>query len=115
MRVPTAAIAAISLLTIALPVAAADIDEAAAKAVYRSPSNSCAKCHAVEKEKDGPSLRKLTEKYKDDPAAEDKLVKHLTEGPVVKFRDGHEEEHRVIKDITPERLRNFVRWMISQP
>jgi cytochrome c len=107
-------VAAGALLAFSLASPAAEIDEEAAKAVYRSPSNSCAKCHAIDKQKEGPSLRQLTEKYKDNPEAEQKLVDHLTRGPAVKFRDGHEEDHRTVENASPERLRNFVRWMLSQ-
>src|SRR5512135_1997188 len=70
--------------------AMADVDVEAAKALARA--NNCFKCHAVEKEKDGPSYKKVAEKYKGKENAEARLMEHITSGEKAKFPDGHEEE-----------------------
>jgi cytochrome c len=105
---------AVSLAALSLPFGAHAFDEAAARAVYKSPKNSCAKCHALEKEKDGPSYRKVAEKYKGKADAEEKLLHHITAGVKVTFPDGHEEDHRIIEEKDPEQLKNFVQWILAQ-
>ena len=90
--------------------AAVDID--AAKAVARE--NNCFKCHGVDKEKDGPAWKKVAEKYRGKPEAEEKLIHHLTSGETAKFPDGHEEEHKNIKGkASPESIKNLVDWILS--
>ncbi|HTY99915.1 MAG TPA: c-type cytochrome [Rhodocyclaceae bacterium] len=93
---------------------AAGFDEAAAKAMYRSPANNCSKCHALDKEKIAPSYHQIAEKYKGDPEAERKLIEHINSGRLVKFPDGHEEEHRVVKETDPEQQRNLIQWILAQ-
>jgi len=91
---------------------AADVE--AAKALARQ--NNCFKCHAVEKEKDGPAWKKVAEKYKDKPDAAERLVQHLTTGEKAKFPDGHEEEHKIIQTSPPKdmaQIRNLVDWILS--
>ncbi len=92
----------------------AAVDEAAARALYKSPKNNCAKCHAVDKDKDGPSYHKVAEKYKGKPDAEKRLIQHITSGEKAKFPDGHEEEHKIINEKDPEALKNLVQWILSQ-
>ena len=75
--------------------------------------NSCFKCHSIEKKKDGPAYREVAAKYRGKADAEQRLIKHLTTGPTVTFRDGHEEEHRIIKTSNEEELKNVVQWILS--
>lgn len=93
-------------------VLAADVDAQAAETLAKQ--NGCLKCHAVDKAKDAPSYKSVAAKYKGKPDAEAKLMKHITTGPKVKFEDGHEEEHKIIKTTDEERQRNLVRWILSQ-
>ena len=95
--------------------AMADVDVEAAKALARQ--NNCFKCHAVEKEKDGPSYKKVAEKYKGKDNAEARLMEHITSGEKAKFPDGHEEEHKIIKTDPPKdmaQVKNLVDWILSQ-
>ena len=103
---------AVAALGISLPAAAADAD--AAKALARE--NNCFKCHAVEKDKDGPAYKKVAEKYKGKSEAEARLIEHLTTGEKAKFPDGHEEEHKIIKTTPPkdmDQIKNLVEWILS--
>jgi cytochrome c len=92
--------------------ASAAVDVDAAKAVARE--NNCFKCHGVDKEKDGPAWKKIAEKYRGKPEAEEKIIRHLTTGEMAKFPDGHEEEHKNIKGkASPESVKNLVDWILS--
>lgn len=100
--------------TIALAVstnAFADIDADAAKKLARK--SSCLKCHAVDKEKDGPSYQKVAEKYRGRTDGEEKLIEQITTGKQAKFPDGHEEEHRIIETRDMDEIRNLVNWILS--
>jgi cytochrome c len=100
-----------------LPDAAYSFDEEAALALAKA--NRCLTCHAVDKDKEdgGPAYKKVAAKYKDKPDAEETLIKHLTTGPMVKFADGHEEEHKMIKTKPSkdlEQIRNLLQWILAQ-
>jgi len=66
--------AAMSLLA---PAAQA-MDADAAKTLAKQ--NNCLKCHAIDKEKDGPAYHKVAEKYKGKANAEARLIEHITSG-----------------------------------
>ena len=87
------------------------LDADAAKAVAKQ--NNCFKCHAVDKEKEGPALKSIAMKYKGKSDVEAKLIKHITSGEMAKFPDGHEEEHKIIK-ASPEETKNVVQWILGQ-
>jgi len=94
--------------------ARADVDVEAAKALARQ--NNCFKCHAAEKEKDGPAFKKVSEKYKGKADAQARLTEHLTSGEKAKFPDGHEEEHKIIQTTPPKdmaQIKNLVDWILS--
>lgn len=92
--------------------ASTEVDVDAAKAFARR--NNCFKCHGVDKkEKDGPTYKEVAEKYRGKPDAEETLVSHLTSGVKIKFRDGHEEEHRTIKSRDMRQIKNLVAWILS--
>lgn len=106
------ALIAAATLSIATPSLGAD--EAAAKALLKS--NDCFKCHAIDKTKKGPSLKKIAAKYKEkgkDAEAESKMIKHMTTSPKVKLEDGTEEEHKIIETKDPAELKNIVQWIMS--
>jgi cytochrome c len=90
----------------------AAVDEEAAKALARQ--NNCFKCHSVDKEKDGPMYKKVAEKYRGKPNAEERLIKHITTGEKAKFPDGHEEDHKIIKTKDMGEIKNLVNWILSQ-
>ena len=94
--------------------ASAAPDVEAAKALARK--NNCFKCHAVEKEKDGPAWKKVAEKYKGKDNAEARLIEHITSGEKAKFPDGHEEEHKIIQTSPPKdmaQIKNLIDWILS--
>ncbi len=93
----------------------AAVDADAAKALAKQ--NNCFKCHAIDKDKDGPSYHSVAEKYKGKPGAEAKLINHITSGEKAKFPDGHEEEHKIVKTSPPkdpEQIKNLIQWIFSQ-
>lgn len=98
--------------TIAMSSATAAVDADAAKALAKS--NDCFKCHAIDKEKKGPSYKKIAAKYKGKADGEDKLIKNITTGPKVKLDDGKEEEHKIIDTKDPKQLKNLVQWILTQ-
>jgi len=109
----TATLAGAALLLF-LPAAYA-VDADAAKALARQ--NNCFKCHAIDKEKDGPAYKKVAEKFKGKPNAEARLIEHITSGEKAKFPDGHEEEHKIVKTSPPkdmEQVKNLVQWILAQ-
>ncbi len=106
----TSLVAALVLAT--LPARAAD--EEAARALARQ--NNCFKCHGIEKKKDGPAWAEVAAKEKGKADAEQKLIDHLTSGEKVKFPDGHEEAHKIIKTDPPKdmaQIKNLVDWILS--
>ena len=102
-----------TLLLLSTASHAADAD--AAKALAKQ--NNCLKCHAVDKEKDGPSYKSVAEKYKGKANAEARLIEHITSGEKAKFPDGHEEEHKIVKTSPPKdmaQVKNLVQWILAQ-
>jgi cytochrome c len=87
-------------------------DEAAAQALAKK--NDCFKCHAVDKNKKGHSLKKIAEKYKGKADGEEKVIKNITTGPKVKLDDGTEEEHKIIDTKDPKELKNLAQWILSR-
>jgi len=95
-------------------VAGAAPDAEAAKTLARQ--NNCFKCHAVEKEKDGPAWKKVAEEYRGKENAESRLIEHITSGEKAKFPDGHEEEHKIIQTSPPKdmaQIKNLIDWILS--
>jgi cytochrome c len=90
-------------------------EEEAARELARQ--NNCFKCHAVAKDKDGPAYKKVAEKYKGKPEAQQRLVTHITSGEKAKFPDGHEEAHKIVKTDPPndmKQIRNLIDWILAQ-
>ena len=106
----TASLAGAALLMFVPAAQAVDVD--AAKALAKQ--NNCMKCHAIDKEKDGPAFKKIAEKYKGKADGEEKVVKNITTGPKVKLDDGTEEEHKVIDTKDPKELKNLAQWILSR-
>jgi cytochrome c len=109
----TVVISAAALVFTSFAHAAVDAD--AAKSLAKQ--NNCFKCHAIDKDKDGPSYHSVAEKFKGKPNAEAKLINHITSGEKAKFPDGHEEEHKIVKTSPPkdpEQIKNLVDWILAQ-
>ena len=105
------AAAAAVLCAFALP-ASAGVDNDAALKVLKD--SGCTKCHSVDKDKKGPSYKKIAEKYKGKPEGQDKVIKNMTTGPKVKLDDGTEEEHKIIKTKDEAQWKNLAQWILSQ-
>lgn len=110
IRVRTIGLVA-ALLAIGFSASAGAADADAAKGLARQ--NKCFTCHGVDKKKDGPAWKDVATKYRGKPEAEAALIKHLTTGPKVKFPDGHEEEHTIVKSPNPDEIKNLVDWILS--
>jgi cytochrome c len=100
----------VSVLMISSPSFAVDADAAQALAK----KNDCFKCHAIDKDKKGPSYKKIAAKYKGKPEGQDALIKNFTTSPKVKLDDGTEEEHKMLntKDVAAQK--NLADWILSQ-
>lgn len=104
-------IAAAAVLTMAsLAPAHAAVDADAAQALMKS--DGCTKCHAADKDKKGPSLKKIAVKFKADGA--DKLAKKMTESHKVKLDDGSEEDHKVLTSKDPKAVKNLADFILAQ-
>ena len=112
-QVVTAGLLATALSLLSANAFAVDVD--AAKALAKQ--NNCLKCHAIDKDKDGPSYKSVAAKYKGNANAEARLIEHITSGEKAKFPDGHEEEHKIVKTSPPKdmaQIKNLVGWILSQ-
>jgi len=74
--------------------------------------NDCFKCHAVEREKDGPSWHSVAEKYRDQPDAHAKLYKHLTTAPIIDLK-GDPEKHKQLEDLTQQDIDALIDWILT--
>lgn len=97
-------------LTLSLP-ALAQVDEDAAKVLFKQ--NECSKCHNPEKDKKGPSLKKIAKEYKTKADAEQQIIKHLTTVKQVKLDDGTEQEHKAVDTKDPKAISNLAKWILS--
>lgn len=88
------------------------VDAVAAKKLARQ--ESCLRCHAVDKKKEGPSYQAVAYKYKGQSDAQGKLVEHITVGDRVKLSDGHMEDHKITKTKDAERINNLIAWILTQ-
>jgi cytochrome c len=105
---------ALSALGLALGFAtpALAVDAEAAQALAKK--NECSKCHAIDKDKKGPSYKSIAAKYKGKPEGEDKAIKNMTTAPKVKLDDGTEEEHKVINTKDTAAIKNLAQWILAQ-
>ena len=102
--------AAAAAMGLAMPAHAA-VDAAAAQALAKD--SGCPKCHAVDKDKKGPSFKKVAAKYKGQADAEAKLTAFLSKPTKVKLDDGTEEEHKTAGG-DAAKTKNLVQWVLAQ-
>lgn len=76
-------------------------------------SNKCSKCHHATKTKSGPSWTKIAEEWKGKPDGEEKIIVNITTGPMVEFKDGTKEEHKIIKTKDQLQLKNLAQWILA--
>lgn len=104
--------AMVGLVACTLAGSAFALDAVAAKSLARK--ESCLRCHAVGKKKEGPSYQSVAYKYKGQDGALEKLVGHITSGERVKLSDGHMEDHKIVKTQDPEQIKNLISWILAQ-
>jgi cytochrome c len=75
--------------------------------------SNCFKCHMIDQKKESTPWREIAQKYRGKPDAEEKLVHHITSGEKVKFEDGHEENHKIVKSKDADEVKNLVQWILS--
>jgi len=109
--IPMSAACAAFALAFSMSASAAPDADAAQKLAKDS---GCTKCHAVDKSKKGPAFQKVAAKYKGKADAEAKVTDMVTKAPKVKFEDGSEEEHAVVKTKDPAQVKNLVEWILAQ-
>ena len=93
------------------PLATAAVDASAAQALAKK--EGCLKCHAIDKKKEGTPLKEISAKYKGKADAHEKILHQMTAGEKVKFADGTEEEHKVIKTKDKAEINNLIAWILS--
>ena len=106
-------LSAIGLAAIALSGAsnaAVNVDAATALAK----KSGCLKCHAIDKDKNGPGFKKISDKWKGKPDAEAKLTDSITKSPKVKLKDGTEEEHKAVDTKDAGEVKSLIGWILSQ-
>ena len=91
---------------------AAAVDAAAAQQLARQ--SNCLKCHAVDRKKEGPAYKDVAAKYKGKADARERITFHITSGEKVKFEDGHEEDHAIVKTKEKDKIYNLVDWILAQ-
>ena len=90
---------------------ASAVDADAAQSLAKK--EGCLKCHAVNKKKEGDSLMDISARFKGKADAEATIMHHLTSGEKVKFDDGREEEHKIIKTKDEAEIKNLIDWILS--
>lgn len=98
-------------LSLTAPVAADTVDPVEAESLAKK--SNCFKCHHIDRKKESTPWREIARKYRGKPDAEEKLVRHVTLGEKVKFDDGHEENHKIVKSRDPVQIKNLVGWILS--
>jgi cytochrome c len=77
-------------------------------------TQKCTKCHAPDRQRSGPSLARIAEKYRGKADGEKKVIDNFTKGATVKLVDGTEEEHPVLKTKDPAQLKNLAQWILAR-
>ena len=96
-------------LVLSTPALAADA--AAGEALAKK--EGCLKCHAVDKKKEGTSLKEIAKKYAGKSDAEAKILHQITAGEKIKLEDGSEENHKIIKTKDKGEIDNLIAWILS--
>lgn len=105
------ALLALALVSGTVAVQAQALDVVAAEELILA--NKCAKCHSVDKQKDGPSFKKTAAKYKGKTDGEAKLFTHLTTAPTIEI-DGVKEEHVKVKAKDDAAIKNLAKYVLSR-
>lgn len=112
MKILSLIAVALTAVTVSLPAAANPaLDERAADQLVRK--SKCLTCHAMDRQKDGPSFKEISAKYKDDPEGVDKLTTHVTVPTTIEI-EGNKEEHGTIKSNDDAEILNVVHWLLTR-
>jgi len=88
------------------------IDDQAARRLAKQ--NNCFRCHAIDRDKDGPAWSSISTKYNSKPDGAEKLMKHLTSAPRIKLlQEGVEQEHKIADYQAAADLKNLVAWILA--
>jgi cytochrome c len=87
----------------------AAVDEAAAQALAKG--SKCLTCHSVDKDKKGPSFKKVAAELKGKADAEGIVTKQITTSP--KFKDGS-GDHPSVDSKDAKEIKNLVAWILSR-
>lgn len=105
------ALLAVGLTSGSFALQAQAVDVAAAEALLLT--NKCAKCHSVDKKKDGPAYKATAAKLKGKANAEAELFTHLTTAPTIEI-DGVKEEHQKVKAMDDAAVKNLIKYILSR-
>ena len=100
----------VAMLACCAPAQAYDAE--AAQALARR--NSCFKCH--DEGRDATPFKKIANKFRNDPQAEAKIIKHLSSNPEVTFLDGSKDEHKTVRTVPANdeaQIKNLIQWVLS--
>jgi cytochrome c len=112
MKTTALALACLSASALFTPAAASAADADAAAQMLRH--NACFRCHAADKEKNGPTWPQISARYHSRPNAEQRLIHYLsTPGQTAQFADGREAYHKVLPTSDAEALNNVAQWILS--
>lgn len=103
MKIVAAALAAAGL-ALAHGAFAAEAGEALAK------NSGCFACHAVDKKLVGPGYKEIQAKYRNDKAAEGKLIKKVKEGGKGVWGDVPMPPNAHVKDAD---IKTMVQWILT--
>lgn len=101
----TCAFALLGLSLVSINVAAFNVQKTLKK-------QGCLKCHAISRQKDGPSIKEIAAKYLNDKEATAKLGAHLTSSPEIEV-EGKVEIHKQFKPKSETDLDEVIRWILS--
>ena len=104
--------ALLALASLQFSGAAAAMDAGAAEALAKS--SMCLNCHDVTNKKIGPPYHEVAKKFKGVDGAEEKIVHHMTSGPMVKMPTGQMMKHMIIGTKDPAKLKNLAEWILSR-
>jgi cytochrome c len=94
-------------LTMVGPLNAAGPEEKLAR------KSGCFKCHAIDKEKDGPTYKAIAEKYNKEADGATKMLEHLTSEPTVEVK-GKEQKHKMLKTDDEAEIKAVIQWILAQ-
>lgn len=73
----------------------------------------CLKCHAISRKKDGPSIKEIAKKYRDEEGGTAKLREHLTLSPDIEV-DGKTEKHKKFESKSDTDMDAVIEWILSK-